>query len=73
MLRRARVVGMTTSGAAGAQRLVAALGPRIVVVEEAAEVLEAHILACLTPRTQQLLLIGDHKQCVALRFMQRLR
>lgn len=24
--------------------------------------LEAHILACLTPSTQQLLLIGDHEQ-----------
>ena len=35
---------------------------QIVVVEEAAEVLEAHILAGLVPQTEQLILIGDHKQ-----------
>ena len=35
---------------------------QIVVVEEAAEVLEAHILCGLAPSTQQLILIGDHLQ-----------
>lgn len=53
---------MTTSGAAINARLVAAMGARIVVVEEAAEVMAAHVLACLTQRTQQLVPIGDHKQ-----------
>jgi hypothetical protein len=62
VLRRARVVGMTTTGVASNQRLVTALGPRVVIVEEAAEVMEAHVLASLSPRTQQLILIGDHKQ-----------
>jgi superfamily I DNA and/or RNA helicase len=33
-----------------------------VLVEEAAEVLEAHILCGLAPSTQQLILIGDHLQ-----------
>ena len=32
------------------------------VVEEAAEVLEAHVLAALAPQTQHLILIGDHEQ-----------
>lgn len=33
------------------------------MVEEAAELLEAHILVCLTPEhTQHLILIGDHDQ-----------
>ncbi|CAI5537654.1 unnamed protein product [Closterium sp. Naga37s-1] len=60
--RRAQVVGMTTSGVAKMQRLITALGPRVIIVEEAAEVLEAHILTSLTPQTQHVILIGDHKQ-----------
>ena len=35
--------------------------PRIVIVEEAAEVLESHIVSALNAGTQQLILIGDHK------------
>jgi len=35
---------------------------QIVVCEEAAEVLEAHVLASLTRNTEQLILIGDHEQ-----------
>ncbi|CAI5506821.1 unnamed protein product, partial [Closterium sp. Naga37s-1] len=62
ILERAQVVGMTTSGVAKMQRLIMALGPRVVIVEEAAEVLEAHILTSLTPRTQHIILIGDHLQ-----------
>ncbi|CAI5945837.1 unnamed protein product [Closterium sp. NIES-65] len=62
VLRRAQVVGMTTSGVAKMQRLITALGPRVIIVEEAAEVLEAHILTSLTPQTQHVILIGDHLQ-----------
>lgn len=61
-LRKAEVVGMTTSGAAKMQGLVKALRARILVVEEAAEVLEAHVLAAMHEGLQQLVLIGDHKQ-----------
>lgn len=32
------------------------------IVEEAAEVLESHIVTCLTPACQHLILIGDHQQ-----------
>jgi hypothetical protein len=35
---------------------------QIVVVEEAGEVLEAHLLACLSRHSEHLLLIGDHEQ-----------
>ncbi|CAG8488734.1 11582_t:CDS:10 [Funneliformis caledonium] len=35
---------------------------KIIIVEEAGEVLEAHILSALTPSTQHLILIGDHLQ-----------
>lgn len=53
-----RVIGMTTTGAAKYQQALEAVGPNIVIVEEAAEVLEAHITAALTRDCQQLILIG---------------
>ncbi len=34
----------------------------IVIVEEAAEVFEGHILTALSKKTEHLILIGDHKQ-----------
>ena len=61
-LTRASVVGLTTTGAAKHQALVRQLGCRVLVMEEAAEVLEAHVLASINASTQQLLLIGDHQQ-----------
>ncbi|KAG2495159.1 hypothetical protein HYH03_006767 [Edaphochlamys debaryana] len=61
-LRCARVVGMTTSGVARHQSLVAALKPRVVLMEEAAEVFEAHVLACLSRGVEALVLVGDHLQ-----------
>ena len=36
--------------------------PKVVIIEEAAEVLESHIVAALSAGTQHLILIGDHKQ-----------
>ena len=62
MLSKASVIGMTTTGAAMNQELIQRLGAKIVIVEEAAEVLEAHILASLAPSNEQLVLIGDHYQ-----------
>jgi hypothetical protein len=56
------VIGMTTNGAAKFQELIRSIGPKIIVCEEAGEVLEAHILSALTPSTQHLILIGDHNQ-----------
>lgn len=50
---------MTTTGAAKFNFLVHAAQPEIVIVEEAAEVLEAHLLASLVPSTKQLILIGE--------------
>ena len=62
ILREAAVVGMTTTGAAKNSELIRQLNPRIIFVEEAAEVLEAHIIASLTKHVQHLILIGDHQQ-----------
>eukprot|EP00494_Astrolonche_serrata_P026831 UN27094 len=53
---------MTTTGAATCQNIIFEVAPSIVIAEEAAEVLEGHLLACLTPHTEHLILIGDHKQ-----------
>ena len=61
-LREAVVIGMTTTGAAKYRAILEEIKPTIVVVEEAAEVLEAHIITSLTKGTQHLILIGDHKQ-----------
>ncbi|CAG7827242.1 unnamed protein product, partial [Allacma fusca] len=57
-----RIVGMTTTGAAKYDDLLMNSSPRIVIVEEAAEVLESHIIPCLLPNCQHLILIGDHQQ-----------
>lgn len=52
------IVGMTTTGAAKYNALVRKIQPKIVIVEEAAEIIEAHLLAALTPTVKQLILIG---------------
>ncbi|XP_072169617.1 NFX1-type zinc finger-containing protein 1-like [Diadema setosum] len=62
ILRHATVIGMTTTGAARCRSLLQRIEPRIVIVEEAAEVLEAHIITALTESCQHLVLIGDHQQ-----------
>ncbi|KAF9358200.1 hypothetical protein BGX26_002267 [Mortierella sp. AD094] len=62
ILQKASVIGMTTNGAAKMQCLVEAVSPKIIMCEEAGEVLEAHILAALSDSTKHLILIGDHKQ-----------
>ena len=62
IIRRATVVGMTTSGAARYHSLLQRVAPKIVVIEEAAEVMEAHIITSLSHNTKHTILIGDHKQ-----------
>ncbi|XP_019853694.1 PREDICTED: NFX1-type zinc finger-containing protein 1-like [Amphimedon queenslandica] len=61
-LEKADVIGMTTTGAAKYQHILHLVKPKIVIVEEAAEVLESHIVSALNAGTQHLILIGDHKQ-----------
>ncbi len=53
---------MTKTGAAKYQHILHLVKPRIVIVEEAAEVLESHIVSALNTGTQHLILIGDHRQ-----------
>ena len=61
-LELADIIGMTTTGAAKYQHILHLVKPKIVIVEEAAEVLESHIVSSLNAGTQHLILIGDHKQ-----------
>lgn len=61
-LQEVRVIGATTSGATLMKSLIESSGAKVVIVEEAGEVLEAHILTSLTAAVQHLILIGDHKQ-----------
>ena len=62
ILRNSRVVGMTTTCASKNHKLLRQLQPRIVIIEEAAELFEAHVVTCLTEYCQHLILIGDHQQ-----------
>lgn len=54
--------GVFTQGAAKYRQILQKVEPRIVIVEEAAEVLEAHTIATLSKACQHLILIGDHQQ-----------
>ncbi|KAH8103940.1 P-loop containing nucleoside triphosphate hydrolase protein [Cristinia sonorae] len=62
LLRRKRVVGCTTTAAAKYCEDIQAFNPDVLLVEEAGEILESHILTSMGPETSQLILIGDHKQ-----------
>jgi hypothetical protein len=62
VLRDKRVIACTTTGAAMHKSIIDSTNPDVVIVEEAGEILEAHVVTALGPLTKQLILIGDHKQ-----------
>uniref|UniRef100_A0A1B6E310 RZ-type domain-containing protein n=1 Tax=Clastoptera arizonana TaxID=38151 RepID=A0A1B6E310_9HEMI len=62
IIKEADIVGITTTTAAKLIGILDQLASKIVIAEEAAEVLEAHIITSLTTHCQHLILIGDHKQ-----------
>jgi len=51
---------MTTTGCSLYRKLLEGVNFPIIIVEEAAEVFEAHITASLSEHTEHLILIGDH-------------
>lgn len=61
-LKSMRVIGCTTTAAAKYASDLRNAAPGVVLVEEAGEILESHVLTALSPNTKQLILIGDHKQ-----------
>lgn len=62
ILRSKRIIGCTTTAAAKYTKLITSAQPDVVLVEEAGEIQESHILSALTPSVKQLIQIGDHKQ-----------
>ncbi|KAH8103941.1 P-loop containing nucleoside triphosphate hydrolase protein [Cristinia sonorae] len=62
LLQSKRVLGCTTTAAAKYCDDIQAFQPDVLLVEEAGEILESHILTSLCPETSQIILIGDHKQ-----------
>lgn len=62
VLKSKRIISCTTTRASMYQSIISTANPDVVLVEEAGEVLEAHIIAALSPSVKQLILIGDHKQ-----------
>jgi hypothetical protein len=65
-----RIIACTTTGAATFRDAIHNARPEIIIVEEAGEVLECHVLAAICRDTKQLILIGDHK-CVVVPFSSR--
>lgn len=62
VLENALIIAMTTTGSSRYHKILKDIGPRIVIVEEAAEVFEAHIVSSLSKHCEHLILIGDHAQ-----------
>ena len=61
-LQQAGIVGVTTTGLARNLDLLRKLRCKVMVCEEAGEVLEAHILTALLPSVEHAILVGDHLQ-----------
>ena len=61
ILKIQKIIGMTTTGLSKYRGLIAALEPKIVLIEEAAETLEAPVTVACLPTLQHLILVGDHQ------------
>ena len=61
-MTRRRVIGATTTGAAKYREVIESSKPGILIIEEAGEVLEAHVLSSLPSSVKHVIMIGDHKQ-----------
>lgn len=62
IIQTKQIVACTTTAAAKYTKQIQTASPGIVLVEEAGEILESHVLTALSPNTQQVILIGDHQQ-----------
>lgn len=61
-LRQADIIGVTTTILARNLTMLRKLRSKVLVCEEAGEVLEAHLLTSLLPSLEHVILIGDHQQ-----------
>ncbi|CAO4363860.1 unnamed protein product [Caenorhabditis nigoni] len=62
IMKMPMIVGCTTTGCSRLRPQLEKVQPRILIVEEAAEVLEAHILSAMISSVEHCVMIGDHKQ-----------
>ena len=61
-LKNAHVIGITTTGLAKNIELLSRLESKVLLCEEAGEILEAHTITALLPSIEHAILIGDHEQ-----------
>lgn len=61
-LKEANIIGITTSGLAKNVDLLRRVKPKVLLCEEAGEILEAHTLTAFLPSIEHAILIGDHEQ-----------
>ncbi|EED23738.1 conserved hypothetical protein [Talaromyces stipitatus ATCC 10500] len=62
VLKEKRIIGCTTTAAAMYSDEIRSASPGIVLLEEAGEILESHVISALSPETKHLIMIGDHLQ-----------
>lgn len=62
ILLKQRVIGMTITGLSKYRALISSLRPRAVLIEEAAETLEAPVAVGCFPTLEHMVLVGDHQQ-----------
>ncbi|KAI1151943.1 hypothetical protein F4825DRAFT_476537 [Nemania diffusa] len=62
VLSQCQVIGVTTTGLANNLELLRKVDSKVLLCEEAGEVLESHILTTLIPSLEHVILIGDHLQ-----------
>ncbi|KAJ3994672.1 P-loop containing nucleoside triphosphate hydrolase protein [Lentinula boryana] len=62
VMKSKRVIGCTTSAAAKYASDLHEVGIDVLLVEEAGEILESHVITALSSSIEQVILIGDHKQ-----------
>jgi hypothetical protein len=61
-IKNYKIVAMTTTGCSKYSAILELCNFNTIIIEEAAEVLESHVLSTLTPKVNHLILIGDHQQ-----------
>lgn len=61
-LIQADVVGITTTALARHIETLRRVGTKVIICEEAAEVMEAHVISALMPGVEHFIQIGDHQQ-----------
>jgi superfamily I DNA and/or RNA helicase len=62
ILQGADVIGLTTSGLTGRMSLLKHVACKVIICEEAGEILEPHMISALLPTVEHCIQIGDHEQ-----------